>query len=119
MLLGVDILPFVESLHTAVVDYHALHERLGRAHDKKVAATANKLGIKYNGKPHPCEHCAQAKLRIKNIPKNTNHIIATDVGERAMFDISSVKVPSIGGNPFWLLVMYPEYFMESIPLPSQ
>jgi hypothetical protein len=70
-----------------------------------VAATAKQLGIKYTDQPHPCEHCAQAKLRIKNIPKVTTHIAATDIGERIMFDISSVKVPSTGGNKHWLLVM--------------
>jgi hypothetical protein len=105
MLLGVEILPLIENLHTAVLDYQALHERLGHANDKKVAATAKKLGIKYPGQPHPCEYCAQAKLRIKNIPKVTTHIVATEIGERIMFDISSVKVPSMGGNQFWLLVM--------------
>jgi hypothetical protein len=105
MLLGVDIPPLIENLHTAVVDYQALHERLGHANGKKVAATANKLGIKYTGQPHPCEHCAQAKLRIKNIPKVTTHVVATDIGERIMFDISSVRVPSMGGNQLWVLVM--------------
>jgi hypothetical protein len=106
MLLGVDIPHLVENLHTAVVDYQALHERLGHINDKKVAATAKKLlGIKHTGQPHPCEHCAQAKLRIKNIPKVTTHVVATDIGERIMFDISSVKVPSMGGNQIWLLVM--------------
>jgi hypothetical protein len=105
MLLGVDIPPLIENLHTIVVDYQALHERLGHANDKKVAATAKQLGIKYTGQPHPCEHCAQAKLRIKNIPKVTTHIAAIDIGERIMFDISSVKVPSMDGNQFWLFVM--------------
>jgi hypothetical protein len=95
----------IENLHTGVVDYQALHERLGHANDKKVTATAKNLGIRYTGQPHPCEHCAQAKLRIKNIPKVTTHIAATDIGERIMVDISSVKVPSAGGNKYWLLVM--------------
>jgi hypothetical protein len=53
MLLGVNIPP-LENLHTAVEDYQALHERLGHANDKMVAATAKKLGIKYTGYPHPC-----------------------------------------------------------------
>jgi hypothetical protein len=44
-------------------------------------------------------------LRIKNIPKVTTHIAADDIGELIMFDISSVKVPSTGGNKYWLLVM--------------
>jgi hypothetical protein len=100
MLLGADTPPLIENLHTAVVDYQALHERLEHANDKKVAATAKKLGIKYTGQPHPCEHCAQAKLRIKNILKVTTHVVATDIGERIMFDISSVQVPSMGGNQF-------------------
>jgi transposase InsO family protein len=105
MLLGVDIPPLIENRHTqtAVVDYQAFHERLGHANDKKIAATAKKLGIKYTGQPHPCEHCAQAKLRIKNIPKVTTRIVATNIGE--MCDTSSVKVLIMGGNQFWLLVM--------------
>jgi hypothetical protein len=105
MLIGVDISPLIENLHTAVVEYQALHERLGHANDKKVAATAKQLGIKYTGQPRHCEHCAQAKLRIKNIPKVTTHIAATGIVERIMFDISSVKVPSTGGNTYWLLIM--------------
>jgi D-alanine-D-alanine ligase-like ATP-grasp enzyme len=105
MLIGVDIPPLIENLHTAVVDYQALHERLGHANDKKVAATAKQSGIKYTGQPRSCEHCAQAKMRIKNIPKVSTHIAAADIGERIMFDISSVKVPSTGGNKYWLLVM--------------
>jgi hypothetical protein len=96
MLLGVDIPPLIENLHTAVVDYQALHERLVHENDKKVASTAKKLGIKYTSQPHPCEHCAQEKLGIKNIPKVTTHIVAADIGETIMFDISSVKVPSMG-----------------------
>jgi D-alanine-D-alanine ligase-like ATP-grasp enzyme len=105
MLLGVDIPPLIDNLHTAVVDYQALHERFGHENDKKVAATAKKLGIKYTGQPHPCEHCAQAKLIIKNIPKVNTHIVAADIGERIMFDITSVKGPSMDGNQFLLLVM--------------
>jgi D-alanine-D-alanine ligase-like ATP-grasp enzyme len=93
MLIGVDIPPLIENLHTAVVDYQALHERLGHANDKKIAATAKKLGIKYTGQPHPCGNCAQAKLRIKNIPKVTTHVAATDIGERIMFDI--INTPSV------------------------
>jgi hypothetical protein len=100
MLIGVDIFPLIENLHTAIVDYQALRERLGHANDMKVAATAKQLGIKYTGQPRPCEHCAQTKSRIKNIPKVTTHIAATDIGERIMFDISSVKVPSTGGNKY-------------------
>jgi transposase InsO family protein len=44
-------------------------------------------------------------LRIKNILKVTTHIGATDIGERIMFDIASVKVPSTGGNKYSLSVM--------------
>jgi hypothetical protein len=45
MLIGVDIPPLIENLRSTVVDYQALHERLGHANDKKVAATAKKWGI--------------------------------------------------------------------------
>jgi hypothetical protein len=33
ILIGVDIPPLIENLHTAVVDSQALHERLGSAND--------------------------------------------------------------------------------------
>jgi hypothetical protein len=35
ILLGVDIHLMIENLHTAVVDYQALHERLEHANDKR------------------------------------------------------------------------------------
>ena len=103
-LLGVDIPPLLDNAHSAV-DYSELHDRLGHPHDATLKATAKKLGLKYVGNAKPCTQCAEAKLRVKNIPKVATHTPATESGIRIMFDISSVQVPSHAGNKFWLLIM--------------
>ena len=103
-LLGVDIVPMRECIHTAVA-YQELHAKLGHPNDAKVKATAKHLGIKYTGTPHTCEDCAEAKIRMKNISKETTHEVARYRGERIMIDISSVQEVSRGGNKFWLLIM--------------
>jgi hypothetical protein len=103
-LLGVDIPPLKENVFSAI-DYEELHNRLGHPHDATLKATANKLNLKFSGNPKPCIQCAEAKLRMKNIPKEATHVQAQDIGIRIFFDISSVQEPSQAGNQFWLLIM--------------
>ena len=103
-LLGVDIPPFRETVQTAV-DYSTLHNRLGHPHHAKLQATSKQLGLKYKGEPTTCADCAQAKLKVKNIPKTRTDPSAHAIGIRIMFDISSVEISSHAGNKFWLLIM--------------
>jgi hypothetical protein len=103
-LYGVDIIPLNETVQIAL-DYPSLHAQLGHPNDQVVQATAKHLGIEYRGSPTLCEACAQSKIRIKNIPKETTHKLATHPGGRIMFDISSVQAISHAGNKFWLLIM--------------
>jgi hypothetical protein len=78
---------------------------LGHPNDAVLKATAKKFNLKYDTTPMPCEICACAKIKIKNFPKEPPMFLATEKGDRIMFDISSVNALSQGGNQFWLLVM--------------
>ena len=58
------------------------------------------------GKFEVCGHCAQAKARQANIPKEVPEEDKTDVpGERLHMDISSIKARSFGGSKYLLLVL--------------
>jgi hypothetical protein len=52
----------------------------------------------------PCQHCAKAKIRMKNIPKENDNI-ATKKGERLLIDISWIRTATYADNRYWLLVM--------------
>jgi hypothetical protein len=87
------------------IKYEELHAMLGHPGEKTVRETAKRLSIEVSGKSkNPCEHCAKAKMRQKNIPKENEN--KTDVvGERLYVDISSIKSRSYGGNKFWCLAV--------------
>jgi hypothetical protein len=52
----------------------------------------------------PCQNCAKAKIRMKNIPKENDNI-ATKKGERLLIDISWIRRATYAGNRYRLLVM--------------
>ena len=70
-----------------------------------IGPTSHYLRIKVTGKPHPCEHCAQAKIREANTPKFTEGEQPRRPGERIFIDISSIMHPSGGGRKNWLLIV--------------
>ena len=53
----------------------------------------------------PCETCAKAKIRQRNIPKKKLKQLPTRPGYRIFIDISSFKHTSRGGNRHWLIVV--------------
>ena len=53
----------------------------------------------------PCEVCAQAKIRQRNIPKKKMKKLPTRPGYRVFIDICSFKQVSRGGNRHWLIVV--------------
>ena len=57
------------------------------------------------GKLPPCETCAKAKIRQRNIPKKKLKQLPTRPGYRIFIDISSFKHTSRGGNRHWLIVV--------------
>ena len=67
--------------------------------------TANYLKLKLLGRLPPCEICAKAKIRQRNVPKKKIKKMPTRPGYRVFIDISSFKQVSKGGNRHWLIVV--------------
>jgi hypothetical protein len=79
---------------------------LGHPQNVTLKETAKANNIQLTGVHHrPCTHCAEAKIRIKKIPKEPSAHSATVKGERLIIDISWIKTESIVKNRYWLLIM--------------
>ena len=63
------------------------------------------MKLKLIGRMPPCEICAKAKIRQRNIPKKKMKQLPTRPGYRIFIDISSFKHVSRGGNRHWLIVV--------------
>ena len=63
------------------------------------------MRIKLKGNLAPCEVCAQAKIRQRNVPKKKMKKLPTRPGYRVFIDICSFKQVSRGGNRHWLIVV--------------
>ena len=93
-------------LDTNPVDVNEFHELLGHPSESKMRFIAKYYGVKLTGKFKVCTHCAEAKARQANIPKDVPEENKTEVpGERLHMDISSIKARSFGGAKYWLLVL--------------
>ena len=86
------------------IDMMKFHAIIGHANEVTTKKTASFYGLTLTGDFQPCENCAMAKSRQKNVKKMTE-ITVTAPGELLYMDISSVKKKSIGGNKFWLLIV--------------
>jgi hypothetical protein len=70
------------------------HDLLGHGDQEKTKATAVALGWTIcRGGWCRCVHCAKAKAKHKNIPKDTDHDKAQKPGGRIFTDITSVRKP--------------------------
>jgi hypothetical protein len=70
------------------------HDLLGHRDQEKMKATAVALGWTIcRGGWCRCVHCAKAKAKRKNIPKDTDHEKAEKPGGRIFTDITSVRKP--------------------------
>ena len=67
--------------------------------------TANYMKLKLIGTLPPCEACAKAKIRQRNIPKKKMKKLPTRPRYRVYIDICSFKQVSRGGNRHWLVVV--------------
>ena len=63
------------------------------------------MKLKLIGRLPPCEVCAQAKIRQRNVPKKKMKKLPTRPGYRVFIDICSFKQVSRGGNRHWLIVV--------------
>ena len=63
------------------------------------------MKLKLIGRLPPCEVCAKAKIRQRNVPKKKIKKLPTRPGYRVFMDICSFKQVSRGGNRHWLIVV--------------
>ena len=81
------------------------HHITGHTGEHLLRPTANYMKLKLIGRLPPCEVCAQAKIRQRNIPKKKMKKLPTRPGYRVFIDIFSFKQVSRGGNRHWLIVV--------------
>ena len=81
------------------------HQITGHTGVHLLKPTANYMKLKLIGRLRPCEVCAQAKIRQRNIPKKKLKKLPTRPGCRVFIDICSFKQVSRGGNRNWLIVV--------------
>ena len=81
------------------------HQITGHTGEHLLRPTANYMKLKLIGTLAPCEVCAQAKIRQRNIPKKKMKKLPTRPGYRVLIDICSFKHVIRGGNRHWLIVV--------------
>jgi hypothetical protein len=83
------------------------HDLIGHGDQEKTKATAIALGWTIcRGEGCLCVHCAKAKAKQKNIPKNAEHKKAAKSGGRIFTDITSIRMPK--NDPKALFVSKPQ-----------
>jgi hypothetical protein len=88
------------------LDFNKFHDILGHPHNVTLKEAAKSNNIQLTGVHHrPLTRCAEAKIKMKKIPKEPSANIATVTRERLMIDISWIKTESISKIRYWLLIM--------------
>ena len=82
-----------------------LHLMTGHTGEHHLKPTANYMKLKLIGRLPPCEACAKAKMRQRNVQKKKIKKIPTKLGYRVFIDISSFKQVRRGGNKHWLIMV--------------
>ena len=63
------------------------------------------MKLKLKRRLPPCEVCAKAKIRQRNVQKKKINKMPTKPGYRVFIDISSFKQVRRGGNKHWLIIV--------------
>jgi hypothetical protein len=85
--------------------FDKIHSLMGHPNNAVLKKTAKTHNIQLTDVHHrPCQHCAKAKNRMKNIPTENDNI-ATKKGERLLIDISWIRTATYADNRYWFLVM--------------
>jgi hypothetical protein len=85
------------------------HVQLGHASEDITRNTAKHLGWELKpGGMKPCEACATAKAKQKNVPSVSEHVKSTENNGRIFLDIATIKEPSSGeraSKPHWRIIV--------------
>ena len=95
----------MEPGNTISMSKQKLHQITCHTGEHLLGPTANYMRLKLTGKLAPCEVCAQAKIRQRNVPRKKMMKLPTRPGYRVFIDICSFKLVSRGGNRHWLIVV--------------
>ena len=109
-LMGIRVQRVFDQAHAAMepgktIFISKFHEMTGHTGEHLLKPTANYMKLKLIGRLPPCEVCAKAKIRQRNIPKKKMKKLPTRPGYRVFMDICSFKQVSRGGNRHWLIVV--------------
>lgn len=90
-----------------VMSVNKAHELLGHGDEKSTRDTAKQMGWMISrGSLQPCEHCAKAKAKHKNVNKESTADKATKPAERMYLDGTKLTVTKNDGTVIELLRKY-------------
>ena len=109
-LMGTKVQRVLDHAHSVMeqgktISMSKLHQITGHTGEHLLRPTANYMKLKLIGRLAPCEVCAQAKIRQRNVQKKKMKKLPTRPGYRVFIDICSFKQVSRGGNRHWLIVV--------------
>ena len=109
-LMGIRVQRVFDQAHAAMepgktIFISKFHEMTGHTGEHLLKPKANYMKLKLIGRLPPCEVCAKAKIRQRNIPKKKIKKLPTRPGYRVFMDICSFKQVSRGGSRHWLIVV--------------
>ena len=109
-LMGIRVQRIFDQAHAAMepgktIFISKFHQITGHTVEHLLKPTANYMKLRLIGRLPPCEVCAKAKIRQRNIPKKKIKKLPTRPGYRVFMDICSFKQVSRGGNRHWLIVV--------------
>ena len=119
-LMGIKVHRVYDEAHAAMeagksISAIKLHNMTGPTGEHLLKPTANYMKLKLIGRLPPCEICAKAKIRQRNVQKKKLKKMPTKPGYRVFIDISSFKQVSRGGNKHWLIMVDEfSYYTHSI-----
>ena len=108
--MGIKVHRVYDEAHAAMepgnsINATKLHHMTGHTEEHLLKPTANYMKFKLVGKLPPCEACAKAKIRQRNVQKKKINRMPTKPGYRVFIDISSFKQVSRRGIKHWLIVV--------------
>ena len=109
-LMGIRVQRIFDQAHAAMepgktIFISKFHQITGHTGEHLLKPTAIYMKLKLIGRLPPCEVCAKAKIRQRNIPRKKMKKLPTRPGYRVFMDIRSFKQVSRGGNRHWLIVV--------------
>ena len=110
LLMGIKVQRLLDHAHSAMepgntISMSKVHQITGHTGEHLLRPTAHYMRLALKGKLAPCEVCAQAKIRQRNVPTKKLKKLPTKPGYRVFIDICSFKQVSRGGNRHWLIVV--------------